>query len=85
MKWSLLCTPVNVYNMDADQLVFGDKKELNLSISAYFMLHFMICEKDLDESFTVPCQSWKVRCFYGNSIKITSLNPNEDLFREIIV
>ena len=32
--------------MDADQLVFGDKKEMNVSKSDYFMLHSMISEKD---------------------------------------
>ena len=54
-----------------------------LSISDYFMLHSMMGEKDSDETFTVLCKCWKVRYFYGNIIKITLLNPNEDPFKEI--
>ena len=71
--------------MDTDQLVFGDTKELNLSISDYFMLLAMISEKDSDESFTVLCYSWNMRYFDDNGIKVLLINPNEDLFREIIV
>ena len=81
-KWNLWCTPVKIHNMDADQLVFGTKKEPNSSISDYFMLYSMLHEKDSDESFTVLCQSWMVRYFDGNCIKISLL---EDLFRKVIV
>ena len=70
--------------MDTDYLVFGDKNELNLSTSDYFMFHSMMDEKELDESFTFLWQSWKVRYYVGNGVKITLLNPDEDLLREII-
>ena len=59
--------------------------ELSLSISDYFMLYSMMGENDSDETFTALRQSWKVRYFDGNGIKITVLNPNEDLFKKIIV
>ena len=54
---------------------------MNLSILEYFMLHLMMTEKDSDESFTIRCQSWKMRYFDGNGIKINLLNQDEDLFR----
>ena len=81
-KWNLGCTPVKVHNIETDKLIFGNEKELILSISDYFTLHSIISEKDSDESFTGFCHSWRVSYFDGNSIKITLLNPNEDLFRE---
>ena len=84
-KWNLWCTPVKVYNENIDQHGFGDKMEMNLTISDYFMPHSMIGENDSDETFAALCQTWKVRYFDGNGIKITLLNPNEDLFKEIIV
>ena len=31
-KWNLSCITVKVHNMDTDQLVFGDKKKLNLAL-----------------------------------------------------
>ena len=71
--------------MDTDPLVFGDKKELNLSISDFFMLCSLMGEKESNESFTVLCQSWKVSYFDDIGIKISLLNPDEDLFRKIIV
>ena len=85
IKLYLWCAPVNVHNMDTDWLAFRDNKELSLSILDYLMHHSMMGEKDSDESFPVLCQSWKMRYFDGNGIKITLLNPNEDIFREIIV
>ena len=55
--------PVNVdHHMNNDHFVFG-KKELNFSLSDYFILYSMVSEKDLDESLTVLCHSWKVRYF----------------------
>ena len=80
-----MCIPVMVHKSDTNQLLFSDKKELNLLISDYFMLHLMIGEKDSVESFTGLCHSLNVRYFDGNCVKITLLHPDEDLFRRSIV
>ena len=45
-KWNLSCTPVKVHNKYTDQLLFGDKKEISLSTSKYFILHSIIGEND---------------------------------------
>ena len=45
----------------------------------------MMGENDSDETFTVLCQSWKVRFFDGKGIKITLFNPNGDPLEGIIV
>ena len=71
--------------LHTNQLAFLDKKALNSSISDYCMLHSMMGENNSDETFTVLCQSWRGRYFDGNGIKITLLNPNEDLIKEILL
>ena len=43
--------------MDTDQLAFGGKKEMNLSIPDYIMFHSMVGKNDSDETFTVLFQS----------------------------
>ena len=69
--------------MDNDQVVFGDKKKMNSSISDYFMLQSVKSEKDSDELFTTPCNSCKVRYFDGNSIKTVLLSSNGDSFGKL--
>ena len=76
---------VKVHNMDTDQLVFGDREKMNLTTSDYFMLHSLMGENESDKSFTILCQNWKGGYFDGNSFKIISVNPDENLFKEIIV